>query len=127
MNYLLDTHALIWFLTGDKNLSKKSKEIIENQDNSIFISVSTIWEIAIKISLNKFKFQKGFKNFLDLIDNNGFEIIPISFEHALAVSSLEFIHRDPFDRLIVAQALTENMDIITKDEYITQYHIKTIW
>lgn len=127
MNYLLDTHALIWFLIGDKNLSEKSKEIIENQDNSIFISVSTIWEIAIKISLNKFKFQKGFKNFLDLIDNNGFEIIPISFEHALAVSSLEFIHRDPFDRLIVAQALTENMDIITKDEYITQYHIKTIW
>ena len=60
MNYLLDTHALIWFLIGDKNLSEKSKEIIENQDNSIFISVSTIWEIAVKISLNKFKFQKGF-------------------------------------------------------------------
>lgn len=75
MNYLLDTHTLIWFLNGDKNLSEKSKNIIENQENSTFISVATIWEIAIKISLKKFKFKHGFKKFLDLFADNDFKTI----------------------------------------------------
>lgn len=127
MKYLLDTHALIWFLNGDEKLSIKSKETIENQKNSKFISIATIWEIAIKISLNKFKYEKGFKKFLDLIDKNGFEIIPMSFNHALTVATLKFIHRDPFDRLIVAQAMTDNLAIITKDEHIQKYDIHTIW
>ena len=65
MNYLLDTHTIIWFLNGDDKLSIKSKEIIENQENSKFVSIATIWEIAIKISLDKFKFEKGFKRFLN--------------------------------------------------------------
>jgi PIN domain nuclease of toxin-antitoxin system len=68
MNYLLDTHTLIWFLSGDENLSDKSKEVIENLENSNFISIASIWELAIKISLDKFKFEKGFKKFLELID-----------------------------------------------------------
>ena len=127
MNYLLDTHTLIWFLNGDDKLSKKSREIIENQDNLKLVSVATVWEIAIKISLGKFKFDKGFKQFLDLIDNNGFEIIPITFDHALTISRLEFIHRDPFDRLIISQALTDDLMIITKDEYIEKYDVKTTW
>jgi len=107
MNYLLDTHAVIWFLNGDDKLSVKSKELIENQDN--------------------FKFDKGFKKFLDLIEDNGFEIIPISFDHALTVSTLDFIHREPFDRLIISQALSDNLTIITKDKYIEKYDVKTIW
>lgn len=127
MNYLLDTHTLIWFLNGDKNLSEKSKNIIENQENSTFISVATIWEIAIKISLKKFKFKHGFKKFLDLVADNGFHIIPISFEHAITVSSLEFIHRDPFDRLIIAQAITDEFTIITKDDLIAKYNVETLW
>ncbi len=127
MNYLLDVHALIWFLNGDDNFSKKSKELIENQKNLKLISIATIWEIAIKISLGKFKFELGFKNFVDLINENGFEIIPISIQHTLKVSTLEFIHRDPFDRLIIAQAITDNLTIMTKDEYIEKYDVKTIW
>jgi PIN domain nuclease of toxin-antitoxin system len=127
MNYILDTHIVIWFLNGDDKLSAKSKEIIENQENLKFVSIATIWEIAIKISLDKFKFDKGFKKFLDLIEDNGFEIIPISFDHALTVSTLEFIHRDPFDRLIISQALTDNLTIITKDEYIEKYDVRTTW
>ncbi len=127
MNYLLDTHTIIWFLNGDDKLSIKSKEIIENQENFKFVSIATVWEIAIKISLDKFKFDKGFKKFLDLIEDNGFEIIPISFDHALTVSTLKFIHRDPFDRLIISQALTDNLTIITKDEYIEKYDVKTTW
>jgi len=127
MNYLLDTHTLIWFLNGDKQLSKKSVEVIENLENNKFISIATIWEIAIKISLKKFEFKNGFKKFLHLIDEIGFEIIPISFNHAIAVSTLKFIHRDPFDRLIVAQAITENLTIISKDEQIKKYKIKVAW
>jgi PIN domain nuclease of toxin-antitoxin system len=127
MNYLLDTHAIIWFLNGDEKLSVKSKEIIENQDNLKFVSIASIWEIAIKISLNKFKFNKGFKKFLELIDANGFEILPISFDHALTVSTLNFIHRDPFDRLIVSQALSDNLTIITTDGFIVKYDVRTIW
>ena len=127
MNYLLDTHTLIWFLSGEDNLSDKSKEVIENPENSNFISIASIWELAIKISLGKFKFEQGFKKFLELIDANGFEIIPISFEHALRLSTLEFIHRDPFDRLIVVQAMTDNLTVITRDENMAKYEIKTLW
>jgi len=127
MNYILDTHTVIWFLNGDDKLSKKSKEIIENLENLKLVSIATIWEIAIKKSLGKFKFDKGFKQFLDLIEDNGFEIVPLTFDHALTVSTLDFIHRDPFDRLIISQALTDNLIIITKDEYIEKYDVKTTW
>jgi PIN domain nuclease of toxin-antitoxin system len=127
MNYILDTHTLIWFLNGDNRISEKSREIIENQDNIKFVSIATVWEIAIKTSLDKFRFDKGFKKFLDLIEDNGFEIIPISFDHVLTVSTLQFIHRDPFDRLIVSQALTDKLTILTKDEYIEKYEVNTIW
>jgi PIN domain nuclease of toxin-antitoxin system len=127
MNYIVDTHTLIWFLNGDDKLSKRSREIIEDQDNSKFVSVATIWEIAIKISLDKFKFNKGFKEFLGLIEDNGFEIIHITPDHALQVSTLRFIHRDPFDRLIISQALTDDLTIITRDEYIEKYDVKTDW
>lgn len=127
MNYLLDTHALIWFLNGEEHLSEKSKKVIENPENSLFISIATIWELAIKISLGKFKFEQGFKKFLELIEENGFEVIPISLEHALRLSTLEFLHRDPFDRLIVVQAMTDNLTVITKDEYMEKYSISTLW
>lgn len=127
MNLLLDTHALIWFLSGDESLSKKAREIIEDEKNQNFISVGSIWEIAIKLSLGKIELKNGFNNFLKLIENNGFEILPISFSHLMVLSELEFIHRDPFDRLIIAQAISEEMSIITKDEHIRNYKCKTLW
>ena len=118
MNCLLDTHTVIWFLNGDNRLSNKVKKIIENPDNSKIISIASIWKMAIKISLGKLKVENGFIKFLELIENNGFEVFPITLEHAMAVSTLEFIHRDPFDRLIVAQALSNHLTVITKDENI---------
>jgi PIN domain nuclease of toxin-antitoxin system len=127
MNYLLDTHTLIWFLNGDERLSGKAKEAIENPDNEKFVSIASVWELAIKTSLGKFKFEKGFRKFLELIENNGFAILHISFDHALTLSSLEFIHRDPFDRLIISQAITNMLTILTRDEYIAKYKIVTLW
>ncbi len=127
MNILLDTHTLIWFLNGDDKLSLKSRKAIESKENLKFVSIATIWEIAIKTSLDRFSFKKGFKEFLNLIEDNGIGIVPISFEHALTVSTLQFIHRDPFDRLIVAQAMSDNMVVISKDDEIKKYDIKTLW
>lgn len=127
MNLLLDTHSLIWFLNGDKNLSDNVKIAIEDPYNTKIVSIASIWEIAIKISLNKFRFQNGFKHFLDMVEENGFEILPITFEHAMVISTLEYIHRDPFDRLLIAQCKADNLIIATKDNNIQRYNIQTIW
>lgn len=127
MDLLLDTHSLIWFLNGDEKLSEKAKYVIEDSSNSKIVSIASIWEIAIKISLDKFRFQKGFKHFLDTVEDNGFDVLPITFEHALALSTLEFIHRDPFDRLLIAQCKSDHLTIVTKDENIKRYKINTIW
>lgn len=127
MNLLLDTHSLIWFLNGDEKLSADAKLAIEDSTNLKIVSIASIWEIAIKISLDKFRFSEGFKYFLDLIEENGFDILPITFDHSIALSTLEFLHRDPFDRLIVAQCLVEKLTLITKDDNIRRYKIKTLW
>lgn len=127
MNLLLDTHTLIWFLNGDEKLPDNVRDAIENPNNSKIVSIASIWEISIKISLDKFRFSNGFKRFLEMIDENGFELLPVTFEHAIIVSTLEFIHRDPFDRLLIAQCKNDNLTIATKDENIRKYNIQTIW
>jgi PIN domain nuclease of toxin-antitoxin system len=127
MNLLLDTHSLIWFLNGDEKLSEKAKTAIEDPENSKIVSIASIWEIAIKISLDKFRFPKGFKHFLKMVEDNGFELLPITFEHALELSILEFIHKDPFDRLLISQCISDNLVIVTKDDNIERYKVKTIW
>jgi PIN domain nuclease of toxin-antitoxin system len=127
MDLLLDTHAIIWFLNGNASLSLKAKAAIEDFNNTKTVSIASIWEIGIKISLDKFRFSKGFKHFVEMIDANGFEILPISIDHALLVSALEFIHRDPFDRLLIAQSQKENLIIVTRDENIKKYSVQTLW
>jgi PIN domain nuclease of toxin-antitoxin system len=127
MDLLLDTHSLIWFLNGDEQLSDVARNAIENPENSKMVSIASIWEIAIKISLGKFGFPKGLKHFLKTVEDNGFEILPITFEHAFELSTLEFIHRDPFDRLLIAQCKADKLIIVTKDGNISKYTIKTLW
>jgi len=127
MNLLLDTHTLIWLLEGDELLSAVAKEQIENPANTNFVSVATFWEIAIKISLNKLKMQISIENLKQLIWENGIEILPITIENALFVRQLPFYHKDPFDRLLIAQAINENMILVSKDELIPLYHVQTVW
>lgn len=127
MNLLLDTHALIWFLEGDDSLSSAAKERIENPENTNFVSVATFWEIAIKVSLNKLTMQMALHDFKQTIWENGLEVLPISIEHALFVSKLPFHHRDPFDRILIAQATIDNMAIISRDEAMQFYNVKTVW
>ena len=126
MNLLMDTHILIWFLNGDSRLSLKTRAAIEDSRNTKYVSIASLWEIAIKISLDKFRFNKGFRSFIRMVEDNGFLILPITTEHTLTVSNLDFIHRDPFDRILIAQCKCENFTIATQDENIKCYSIKTI-
>jgi PIN domain nuclease of toxin-antitoxin system len=127
MNYLLDTHALIWFLNGDKQISTKARKAIESDKANNFISIASIWEIGIKISLNRLSMNIEFSQLGEEIQNNGFEILPISFQDISTITSLPFHHRDPFDRLIISQAINANLTIVSKDEFFPNYDVKLLW
>ncbi len=124
---LLDTHAFLWFILGSGELSEKAKLYIENPGNRKFISIASFWEIAIKNSLGKLKLDMPFQELKLITSSNGFEILPLTFEHTEKLTFLDFHHKDPFDRLIISQALTENLTIITKDANFGRYSAQLIW
>ena len=127
MDYLLDTHTFLWFINGSEELSGKAKSAIENTKNTKFISIASFWEIAIKSSLGKLKLDIPFQELKFLAINNGFEILPLTFEHTNRLVSLDFHHKDPFDRLIIAQAIIDKLTIIGKDRNFALYSVKIIW
>jgi PIN domain nuclease of toxin-antitoxin system len=127
MNLLLDTHTLIWFFNGDLLLSEKAKQSILEIQHRKFVSIVSVWEIAIKISLNKLVFGGKTKGFLDLINSNGFELLSVDKNYILELEKLPFIHRDPFDRLLIATAVSEKMHIVTTDANIQRYSVNCIW
>ncbi len=128
MNLLLDTHVLIWFLNGNEtDLSAKAKQLIADPANFSYVSVASLWEIAIKIRLGSLSFKLGYDNLLSLLSDNGFDILPITFQHTRGLLSLPMHHRDPFDRLLVAQSITENLLLITADTNIHQYEVAWVW
>lgn len=124
---LLDTHTVIWYLEGDGNLSAVAKSEIEKPEAKNFVSMATLLEIAIKLSIGKLKLPRGFDALPNLFDENLFEVLPITFRHTQQLTRLPLFHRDPFDRLLVAQAIVENYAVITIDKEIHKYPIKTIW
>jgi PIN domain nuclease of toxin-antitoxin system len=123
MSYLLDTHILLWWLSDPKKLSTQVIDLISNPENEIFISAVSAWEIAIKKGLKKLKAPDNLK---EVIDSNGFLILPIHFHHALYVEKLPNIHFDPFDRLLISQSHCEQITFITSDKIISQYKINII-
>ncbi len=125
--YLLDTHTLIWFIGGHRNLSSRARQSIEGENVTNFVSIASLWEIAVKLSLGKLELKTPFKQINIQLQQNGFEILPITFEDAVTVSNLPFHHRDPFDRIIIAQAITNDLSIISKDENFATYKAKVIW
>jgi len=125
--YLLDTHTAMWFLNGDEKLSKAAKETILNLSNIKYISIASAWEIAIKLSIKKLDIVKSTADFLHDAEENVFIIIPIAPASLSALETLPMIHRDPFDRLLIATAITEQMTLITDDENITKYEVSQIW
>ena len=127
MKYLLDTHAVIWYFDDSPKLSEKIKEIIDNSENNICISSVSLWEIAIKINIGKLDVDFTLDELLIEIKENDFDILQIEDEYLQELSSLPFIHKDPFDRFIIATALAEDLTIITADENIQKYDVSWAW
>jgi len=127
MNLLLDTHTFIWFLNGDIQLPTPIKDLISDTSNRCLLSIASIWEIAIKSSLKKLELQGDFKQIVEFLDDNDIEVLPITFEHIQQLLLQDFHHRDPFDRMIIAQALTENIPIATKDGIFEKYGVAIVW
>lgn len=119
--YLIDTHILLWWLFNDKRLTKNVRELIIDPDNHLFVSSVSIWEIMIKKSLNKLEAPD---NLQEVLDENGIECLPMTIDHALLVQHLPTIHNDPFDRLIIAQCIVEDLILVTADKLICKYNIK---
>jgi PIN domain nuclease of toxin-antitoxin system len=128
MNLLVDTHALLWFLNRDSQLSKTAREQIEDEGNSALVSIATIWEIAIKVALGKLKLRLRLEDeFERFLEENGFELLSIEYAHAARVTALPRHHGDPFDRLLVAQSMIERMPIISHDSGLDAYGTNRIW
>ena len=127
MNILLDTHAALWFFENDDRLSKSALDAIYNLENMIYVSMASLWEIAVKISIGKLKFDGGIDGFIEAIHKNEFCLLEISPEHIKMIMDLPLIHRDPFDRMLIAQAAVEDMAIMTLDANIMKYDVRSIW
>jgi len=125
--YLLDTHTAIWFFNGNDSLSEIAKKIILDTSNVKYLSIASVWEVAIKISIGKLDIIGKTKDFISDTENSGFTILPIRTAHLCALETLPMIHRDPFDRLLVATALAEEMRLITADKNIAQYDVSQLW
>lgn len=128
MKYLLDTHTLLWIVTNDKQLSIKAKRYFLNKKNEIYLSMASLWEMAIKISLKKLKINQSLEEFCnEHIIGSNIKILDIKIEHLAKLESLKFKHRDPFDRMLACQCTEENMAIISKDKVFNKYSVKRIW
>ncbi|TKB95917.1 type II toxin-antitoxin system VapC family toxin [Pedobacter cryophilus] len=127
MDVLIDTHAVIWFITNDSKLPKKAKIIIEDINNNCYVSIASFWEIAIKNSLNRLELNESLEKVFEIIESSGLSILPITTSHILQLSRLEFHHQDPFDRIIIAQGINFNLAILSKDQHFSKYNINLIW
>jgi PIN domain nuclease of toxin-antitoxin system len=125
---LLDTQAFIWWVLNDSRLSPTARAAISDPGNAGLVSVATAWEMAIKASIGKLELPSPVHEFFrSQLSLNWFTALPVMTNHALRVASLDHIHRDPFDRLLVATAIVERVALLTSDEKIRQYPVQTIW
>jgi PIN domain nuclease of toxin-antitoxin system len=128
MRVLLDTHAFLWFVLGDPQLSSTARQSIEDPGNEKLVSPASYWEIAIKIRLQKYTLSQPYEAFMQQgIAGNGFLILPIVPTHTAVLTTLPFHHRDPFDRLIIAQAMVEQISVISGDAAFAAYPVTCIW
>jgi len=126
MRYLLDTHVVLWVLQGAP-ISGIAKNIMDDVTSEVYVSIASAWEVAIKVGAGKLKYAGGVRAFLDDIALNEFNLLGIQEPHVEMVEKLTNHHRDPFDRLLIATAMTEGMTILTADENIQQYNVLWAW
>ncbi len=128
MRVLLDTHAFLWWITDSEKLSARARRVIAAADNEVFFSAASGWEIAIKARLGRVVLPEDPERFIPAqLDANGFQILPVHLRHALRVSALPDLHRDPFDRLLIAQAALEGLTILSGDKQLSGYSVKVVW
>ena len=128
MQYLLDTHVLIWWITFDQRLSSKAEAMIKSHRNTLFWSVASTWEVSIKHSLGRLVFEEAPEDLLPSeLKRNHIEILPIMNEHAFRAGQQPEHHRDPFDRMLVAQAQVESLGIISNDRQLRRYDVDVFW
>ena len=128
MKLLLDTHSFLWFISGSPHLSPSARALIEDATNDAFLSVASLWEMAIKISLGKLRLAQPFEILIpQQLDLNRMKLLGITIRHTARVATLAFHHRDPFDRLLVAQAEVEQMPIVSGDLTFDAYAVTRLW
>jgi len=127
MKYLLDTHVVIWHFDDSPKLLQEVTEIIKNSENTLYISSISLWEIAIKMNLGKLDLSITLEDLLIRIKNSDAEILQIENEYLQNLSNLPFLHKDPFDRLLIATAIVEDLTIITVDDNIQRYDVSWVW
>jgi PIN domain nuclease of toxin-antitoxin system len=127
MRYIIDTQAFIWYAIGDKQLSKTALDIIES-DSIRYISIASLWEMSIKSSLGKLNFQVPFEELiLNQLAINSYEILSLELSHIFQLAKLPLIHKDPFDRIMISQAITENIPIVSIDSHFQNYPVSVVW
>lgn len=128
MKVLIDTHAWLWLINDDKRLSKPARQTFLDPGNALFFSMASFWEICIKISLKKLTLAEGWPEIIQQeMSNNAVGWLPIGIDHCLAASNLPFHHRDPFDRMLLAQATVESLAILSADRSFSEYSVQRIW
>ncbi len=127
MAFLLDTHAFLWFASGDKKLPKSVSDKIKDIHQSCFLSIASLWEITIKKQIGKLNFDVSLDELFEFADRNQIEIVPINYEHLLILANLPKHHGDPFDRLIISQAIAEDLILVTRDKGLKKYKVLQSW
>lgn len=123
MTILVDTHVFLWFILDDPKLPTKAKELLVDPDHDRYLSIASVWEVAIKHGLSKLELKDGLKGFIDDIGRANFQLLPIGFPHIMSLAFLPLHHRDPFDRMLIAQAKAEGMHILTADPHFGAYEV----
>jgi PIN domain nuclease of toxin-antitoxin system len=127
---LLDTHSMYWYIEDDPQLSGRARTLIQDASNEILVSPASYWEIAIKISVGKWRLNRPYEEFIDIgLNQYGFQVLPILPTHTARLIGLPFPqgHRDPFDRLLVAQVLVERIPIVSADSPLDAYGVTRLW
>jgi len=127
MPFLLDTHTFLWFISGDKQLPESVVKKIEDISEPCYISIASFWEIAIKIQIGKLKLEISLEELYRFAEINQIKIISINEKHLVTLLKLGLIHNDPFDRLIIAQAISEKLIVVAKDKEFKKYKVKQQW
>jgi PIN domain nuclease of toxin-antitoxin system len=125
---LLDSHAFLWLATGDDRMPRAVRDLVEDARTKTTVSVATTWELTLKVLAGRLRLPgPPAEHFAEHIDEFGYELLPIHQRHVAALPELPAIHDDPFDRMLVAQALVEDLELVTGDEWMRRYPVRTIW